>query len=192
MTASVPFTAPLMPPLTGASTSVRFLGFESFRDQLGARRVRWWTDRSRWWRGFRAMIPSGPKRDGLDDVRRRQAGRARYPLMKRPRRAILQDVHHAQQAVWSPRSACRKSTTNSRRRAIARPSVRPCGPFRQSRLSLPPSLHPLSRRVEAGARVVLVCSGRGPAPGRSSPNVQIVSQSVKHKILVSTGYGSPD
>src|SRR5216684_162323 len=56
-------------------------------------------------------------------------------------------MRHARQAVWLLRSACRKRTTNSRRPVVARPSARPFGPFPQSRSSLPPSFHSLSRRM---------------------------------------------
>jgi hypothetical protein len=94
MTASVPFTAPLMPPLTGASTSVRFLGFESLRDQLGragsgGRQI----DQDAGAVAGNDAVRS--QRDGLDDVRGRQADEHDIRCSRRPRRAILQDARPA-------------------------------------------------------------------------------------------------
>src|SRR5260221_13093 len=59
MTASVPFTAPLMPPLTGASTSVRFLGLNPSAISLAAPGPL--VDKSiTMLARFPALIPSGP------------------------------------------------------------------------------------------------------------------------------------
>jgi hypothetical protein len=59
MTASVPFTAPLMPPLTGASTRIRFLGLKLSAICLAAPGPL--VDKSiTMLARFPAMIPSGP------------------------------------------------------------------------------------------------------------------------------------
>ena len=64
MTASVPFTAPLTPPLTGASTSVRFLGLNPSAINLAAPGPV--VDKSIMMLArFPAMIPSGPNATAL-------------------------------------------------------------------------------------------------------------------------------
>ena len=161
-----------MPPLTGINQR-QFPRFESLRDQFGGAgpgggQVDQTVAR------FPATIPSGPSATALTMS---GVGRwpARYPPTMRLRRDLASRAPRATSALVPP--ANRKRTANSRRRAAVRPSVRPCGPFRQSRLFLLPWFAPVAPQA-------LSCSCAAGLPGRVSSNVKIVSQSVKHKILV--------
>ena len=85
-------------------------------------------------------------------------------------------------AAWWLRSGCRRRTENSRHRSVARPSDRPCDPSDKADCL---SCHRLTpcRAASAAAFVVLVAADAVSGSPRVAANVQIVSQSVKHKIL---------